>query len=1359
MSGIFNAISNAASSLIESIRHPLVAFGRFCGRIVSAVSSIKKKIFGENSSGTSPSTSLNQRTASCASEHVILPGTTSSTSSEASTRAYPGSPDNSPSDIDSAVNDSFHDTQLSPLTNSLPGDDDQNASATGIDPQTEAEHYPENGLPEVAKPGSSSALSVIKSEPAAPITPAPSRTLDGANSLAQDRRSRAGGKGQFLTVMSEASLPVPPFQVIQHAMLQAIDSVVIKPQLLAHFHPDGIDVSQLEPVTLGSLKDNIPTMDRINQNKWLAALRKLLISDNFLQEVGRLPVTNEITRMYQELVLANPGQPVIIRSSGLKEDGFGDAQAGKYESCLHSGGDILKSCLEVLASSYQLTLCPDGKPQPMALIMQSYLDCRFGGVAHSHTSLQDDTLQIEYAPGQPRGAVAGTNSLKPHRYQIKRNGTNPIQWSPGGVPSYFVLKKTAEGFTEEKHEGPSAEQLPEGIPEQLKRHIVQLENLLGCPVDVEFAVDQKGQLFLVQVRPITALLGAASFSGTPPDQPLCAGEVVSEGLATGEAYYVDKLVDNPAAIPKGAIIHAVNADPWMLEPEMINRAGGYVFKNGGNNDHIAIMLKQSGKPCMRSDAPFTGEKPQSPSRVTLLAGNFGQTCAAYLLDGDQTAHWGTRYTKPTLDYAAALTTSAANKPCAPTFTRVEQGFLWLHAQNQRVLNYFLRGRLLDLCLAPSHNKLLSMSPQRTEVLQAMKVEVDNFLQDLEYLVVGFERFLNLHSPGEVSKEQDIEKVRSFLEGIQPLKERLITIKSQVQNLADKITEPMITHQELPEQPIDYQQWLNDGETLINELQQLNQPSVVKDIRSAHDLVFYIHKQFIDALAPVASLSAQSVVEKEGNLTISSFVSDQSESLLTEPIKNALKTEPIKNSFEIERPTVVLNLPTACIANIKLGVHACTVAMFEHGESGRGRKLQFTLSDKMESDKSGKLKRFWYLAHAMQLKLAGNNGQNMTVRINPATNSLTVELRHIESTEAMQEAFLSITKFLPALKNIDLPFSPVNITGRPEMWHWDYATVEKMITESEDDPRKNDFTFKLCLSLQGLSEICIKNAPHINTEYSMEHQIFFNAGKSFSDNIMNKDWATTKDLLSGIDQWFTEITAPLESDAERVKKELAFIMLATRDDFQDYLFTFVKQNYADEYADKDFMKNLCCHSVNLFKSIPFEFRDDKDFAMDVIMSHKDAFQHAGENAKNDKDIVIAMLKRFPYNIKHIKSPLIEDYDVVLTAASRYAHTLHYVGEPLSSNHKIITAAVMNAPNAFASVSYTIWNDKNFLLELVRKKPEVLNFLPREQQNIEIALAALKGDINMWDLIAPKIKKSREFLRRAKEYLPEGFSLDK
>ena len=1240
MSGISSTISAAAAALIELIKRPARAFGRFCGRIVEVVSSIKKKIFGDDSPGTIPSTTLDQRTASLAS---LEAGSIASIDQD-----YP---DNISGDFGNDLVDSPEPDEETPI-----------------------------------------------------LPPEPPVSLGRVDPSTVEPRCRLGGKGQFLTVMSEAGLPVPPFQVIQHTMLQAIDSVMIEPQLLAQFHPGGIDASQLQPVTRGSLKDGIPTMDKINQAKWLGALGKLLISDDFLQKVGMLPVAKEIRNMYQNQVLANPNQPVIIRSSGLKEDGFGDAQAGKYESCLHSGEEILKSCLKVLALSYRPLLCPDGKPQPMALIMQSYLNCRFGGVALSHTSLQDDTLQIEYAPGQPRGAVAGTNSLKPHRYQIKRNGDTYVRL--GNVSSYFTLKETAEGFIEEKHEGPSAEELPKGIPEQLKRHIVQLENLLGCPVDVEFAVDQHDRLFLIQVRPITVLLGAASFSGTPPDQPLSAGEVVSEGLATGEAYYVDKRVADPLSIPKGAIIHAVNADPWMLDPEIINRAGGYVFKNGGNNDHIAIMLKQSGKPCMRSDAPFTGEKPESPSIVTLIAGNFDQTTGAYLLDGDQTADWSTRYTKPTLDYAAALKMSAANKPCAPTFTRVEQGFLWLHAQNQRVLNYFLRGRLLDLCLAPGNNKSLSMSPHRGQVLQALKVELENFLQDLQYLVEGYEHFLELHRADEVTKEHYLKEMKDFLEEIPHLKELLTSIKSDVSDRAKRIIDPMITQQELPEQSIDYEQWLIESSALMSKLQVLSSPRAGVSIRSAHDLVFYIHKQFIAALEPVASLSGQGVVERKGITTISNFVSGKSKSLLTKPIIKAL---------DMAGRSVVLNLPTACIANVKLGKHACTIAMFEHSESGKGRKLQLTFSDDMLSAAQGKLKRFWYLAHAIRLKMTDKEVQNMTTRFNHTTNALTIELRHMESTAAMNKGFLSLVKLMSVLKDIDLEFSDLNIFGRPEMWEWDHTIVEKMIRESQDDPEKNDFTFKLCLSIQGLSYDWSNNVLHIESEYSLEHQIFLRAIHSIYKKFGNVKWESEQDLVDQYDQWFTNITAPLQYDAERVKKELAFIMLITCAGYRKNLYTFVKQKYPNELANKDYLKKLCCCSFELFAILPPALKNDKSFATDPIMSHESAFHFAGEDIKDDKPFVIDMLQRYPYNLRYVSSTLKEDRDVVLAAVKQSGSALQYAGESPRNDYEVVMTAIRDYAGAIEDASDNLKEDENFILEAARVNPRVLEVLKKEREN--------------------------------------------
>ena len=137
----------------------------------------------------------------------------------------------------------------------------------------------------------------IFSDRAAPPTPV---NLNSADLMARNHRSRVGGKGQFLSVMTGAGLPVPPFQVIEHSALQVIDDVVIEPELLAPFHPGGIDASQLQPVTLGSLKEGIPTMDRINQEKWLDALGKLLISDAFLPQVANQPIARNIRTLHQQ---------------------------------------------------------------------------------------------------------------------------------------------------------------------------------------------------------------------------------------------------------------------------------------------------------------------------------------------------------------------------------------------------------------------------------------------------------------------------------------------------------------------------------------------------------------------------------------------------------------------------------------------------------------------------------------------------------------------------------------------------------------------------------------------------------------------------------------------------------------------------------------------------------------------------------------------------------------------------------------------------------------------------------------------------------------------------------------------------
>ncbi len=111
-----------------------------------------------------------------------------------------------------------------------------------------------------------------------------------------------------------------------------------------------------------------------------------------------------------EDLLRQPLPPVIVHGSGINEDNYGDAQAGKYLSEVQGDEDVLRTCLKVMASGCRPDLCT----KPMALIIQRCIDCRYGGVAMSYQSCKNDTIRVEYTPGQPRGAVAGLYGTRAH---------------------------------------------------------------------------------------------------------------------------------------------------------------------------------------------------------------------------------------------------------------------------------------------------------------------------------------------------------------------------------------------------------------------------------------------------------------------------------------------------------------------------------------------------------------------------------------------------------------------------------------------------------------------------------------------------------------------------------------------------------------------------------------------------------------------------------------------------------------------------------------------------------------------------------------------------------------------------------
>jgi pyruvate,water dikinase len=190
-------------------------------------------------------------------------------------------------------------------------------------------------------------------------------------------------------------------------------------------------------------------------------------------------------------------QGVSIRSSATREDLAGQSFAGQYRSFLEvdSEHEILRrieECWESAGSetvrSYLSALNLQGSETEiplLAVIIQRMVNSSVAGVAFSRNPLRPDQgeMIIEAVKGHAEGLVSGHRS--PCRARVHLDGRVSVE---NGLPSYRQLF----------HKTPWREVA--GLLKRLE------ESYGGKALDIEWAVDRGKTLWLLQIRPITALV-------------------------------------------------------------------------------------------------------------------------------------------------------------------------------------------------------------------------------------------------------------------------------------------------------------------------------------------------------------------------------------------------------------------------------------------------------------------------------------------------------------------------------------------------------------------------------------------------------------------------------------------------------------------------------------------------------------------------------------------------------------------------------------------------------------------------------------------------------------------------------------
>ncbi|WP_422137876.1 DUF4116 domain-containing protein [Endozoicomonas sp. ALC020] len=1103
-------------------------------------------------------------------------------------------------------------------------------------------------------------------------------------------RQQLGGKGMFLQRMQEAGLTVPPFRCVAASLTNALEQQPLDNRRLAPYLPEivaelGAETSLVDiRKHLTGWLDSEPT----RWVDWLTGLAKFVASHDFYEQVKDSETAQQIRDLRFELGGPSLSQPVIVRSSGINEDNYGDVQAGKYLSEIQGEDDVLRTCLKVMASGYRPGVCHGGIPEPMALIIQQCIVCQCGGVAMSFQSLQDNTIRVEYSSGQPRGAVAGKSVNMPHRINIeRRGGADQVTYFPGTVSSHFILQRNSDndGYSEtEIHNivgkpDSVGERLSDDLVSELRQAVAILEDLLLCPVDVEFGIDQQGRLFLLQVRPITRLSGGMDFAMAEPEVTLASGEGISEGYCTGPLWLAKK--QKADSMPDGAIVVARHAEDWMLEPDCLKRIAGFVFVIGGFNDHVAILLRQKKIPLMLAGDQCLTLTGQDEQQATLVCARFDGMPRAFIVNGDLTGKLVSHRTQSSgfSDVPSVRTGKSADDLSPPegTFREVASGFQWLVDQNARLLAFFAPGGGLD-CLADPIK--LSMSPERLKIMSETEDDVTLLLQGAEALLGGYRAFLLL--AGEHLSPQ----LESLHDELPQLINRFGTLKETIGSALKRIILPLQAGEALKLCPDMFRQWMATCHHLQSSLQALH-PLEAEQVQSVHDLIFALHQRFVKALAMVSLASGQGKVSTEQEVT---YVD------CTPPgDKTALLNQTCKAAIEKMRiNATVVNMVDAVIVNLNFGNHVGIIELLEQAEGGKKRTLRLTFSDQFYSpdgsDQPFRLKRMWFLVQLLQAIELDKNADGMKLSSNAVAGEIIVECPRMKTTETMQDAFEKLIAVLDdALDEVEVHLRHNTTIFGGDQWNFNFLAQR---LNSDSFAEADRFAFQHCL-------------------FSMFYFRFFHSAP---------DWCQ---LLSSHHKQFMDDSLRLAESKENPQemlinegigedncKKFLFHLLLVGSRKATPLFEHFYSHLRNEYF---VIKPPHTYNLEFIVSPGQSLQDHKEKVRNILLEY--GLTYASQRVRSDKDFVLLTIKEHPGDLEYASPELRDNDEVVMTAIAKSPMALNDASERIRSDKHLIQRVIADDISFLSYASKEILNDRKYLLKLIKKHPRAFIYADDELKN--------------------------------------------
>ena len=346
-------------------------------------------------------------------------------------------------------------------------------------------------------------------------------------------------------------------------------------------------------------KKNLKNLERIG-----AEVRKLILLGEFPEDLKK-DIISHYKKLSQQY--GKKEESVAVRSSATAEDLADASFAGQQESYLNMKGEkqvleAVKKCMASLftnrAISYREDKGFDHFRVKLSVAVQKLVHSKSSGVMFSLDPDSGNRNFVFINGSWGLGDYIVQGKVNPDSFYVlkatktiisKKLGSKKVMEvrSPAGVKHKVVPQSMRKKFC-----------ISDKEVLQLADYCMQIEKHYGRPMDVEWAKDTDGKLYIVQARPETVHSVSRvleEYALKERSVVLVEGDSIGRKIGTGKVNII-KSVKNISDFKPGQVLVTEMTDPdW--EPVM-KIASAIVTEKGGRTSHAAIVSRELGIPAV-----------------------------------------------------------------------------------------------------------------------------------------------------------------------------------------------------------------------------------------------------------------------------------------------------------------------------------------------------------------------------------------------------------------------------------------------------------------------------------------------------------------------------------------------------------------------------------------------------------------------------------------------------------------------------------------------------------------------------------------------------------------------------------------